>query len=136
MQAMIAHPVHVAILDDDPSVRAALLRLLKAADMAAQAYATSDELFEAVTLKRPDCLLLDLQMPAMSGLDVLKSLNQRRIRIPTIVITGYDEKTSRTACMNAGAIAYLLKPLDADRLIQTIEKIDGPSESGTSLFIS
>ena len=91
--------------------------------MIARAYATSDELFESVALECPDCLVLDLQMPDMSGLDVLKYLNQRQIRIPTIVITGHDVKNSREACMNAGAVAYLLKPLDVELLVDTIENI-------------
>jgi FixJ family two-component response regulator len=109
--------IRVAILDDDPSIRAALLRLLTAPGMVAQAFTTSDELFESVAQKYPDCLVLDLQM---------KYFNQRHIRIPTIVITGHDEKHSRGACMNAGAIAYLLKPLDAELLVETIENICGP----------
>jgi FixJ family two-component response regulator len=122
---MIAHSLHVAILDDEASIRKAISRLLTTAGMVARTYATSGELFESIALKCPDCLLLDLQMPEMSGLDVLKCLNQRHIRIPTIVITGHDEKYSREACMNAGAVAYVLKPLDADILIETIENICG-----------
>ena len=118
--------IRIAILDDDPSIRAALLRLLTVPGMVAHAFATSDELFESVAQKCPDCLVLDLQMPRMSGLDVMKYFNQRHIRIPTIVITGHDEKHSRGACMNAGAIAYLLKPLDAELLVETIENICGP----------
>jgi len=115
--------VHVAILDDEASIREALSRLLTTPGMIARAYATSDELFESVALKCPDCLVLDLQMPDMSGLDVLKYLNQRQIRIPTIVITGHDVKNSREACMNAGAVSYLLKPLDVELLVDTIENI-------------
>ena len=118
--------IRIAILDDDPSIRAALLRLLTVPGMVAHAFATSDELFESVAQKCPDCLVLDLQMPRMSGLDVMKHFNQRHIRIPTIVITGHDEKHSRGACMNAGAVAYLLKPLDAELLVETIENICGP----------
>ena len=128
---MIARPIHVAILDDEPSVRTALVRLLKAAEMTAHAYATSAELFQSIALKRPDCLLLDLQMPETSGLDVLNYLHQRHIRIPTIIITGHDEKTSCEACLKAGAVAYLIKPMDADQLIQTIEDVAGSSSSGT-----
>lgn len=130
IQGMTARPMQVAILDDDPSIRAALGRLLKAAGMVAHPHATSDQLFEAIAGQRPDCLLLDLQMPGMSGLDVLKYLGQRQIRIPTIIITGHDEVASRSACLDAGAVAYLSKPLDADQLIQTIEKVFGGKISG------
>jgi CheY-like chemotaxis protein len=88
--------------------------------MVVQTYATGDELLESLALKCFDCLILDLQMPKMSGLDVLNHLRYRQIRLPTIVITAHDEPGSRSACLNAGAAAYLCKPLDADHLIQTI----------------
>src|SRR5436190_1403132 len=97
--AVTALPIHVAILDDEAAIRKALTRLLMTARMVAHAYATSDELFESFTQNRPNCLLLDLQMPEVSGLEVLKYLNQRQMRMPTIVITGHDEKNSREACM-------------------------------------
>jgi FixJ family two-component response regulator len=126
---MIARLTHVAILDDDPSIRTALSRLLKASGMIARAYATGEELFESLALNCPDCLLLDLQMPKMSGLDVLNCLRQRQIRIPTIVITAHSEAGSRSACLNAGAVAYLHKPLDADQLVQTIETVIQTSET-------
>ena len=127
---MIAHRIHVAILDDDPSVRAALVRLLKGAKMIADAYATSGELFEAIARKCPDCLLLDLQMPEMDGVEVLKYLDQRHIRIPSIVITGSDEAGSRATCLNAGATGYLSKPVDAAQLIQMIDRISEAPRSG------
>ena len=66
---MVAHSVHVAILDDDPSVRIALGRFLKAVGRAVDAYGTSDQLFRSVALKGPYCLVLDYQMPGMNGLD-------------------------------------------------------------------
>ena len=125
---MTKQAIHIAILDDDPTIRIALVRLLKAAGMVPRAYATGTELLESVALKCPDCLLLDLQMEAMSGLDVLTYLNQRLIRLPAIVITGKNEEASREACMNAGAVAYLLKPLDAGQLIEEIRKHCGSSE--------
>jgi len=117
---MNARPANVAVLDDDPSVRTALGRLLRATGMIVQTYATGDQLFDSFYLKCPDCLLLDFQMPGMSGLDVLMNLNRRQIRIPAIVMTAHDAPGSRSACLKAGATAYLLKPIDADRLIQTI----------------
>jgi CheY-like chemotaxis protein len=128
-EGMIARPIHVAILDDDPSIRTALGRLLVAVGMAVDASDTSDQFLESVALKRPDCLLLDLQMPGISGLDVLKDLNQRNIRIPTIVITGSNATDCHSECLNAGAITCLRKPLDAEQLIQTINRA---SESSTS----
>jgi len=128
---VITNQIHVAILDDDPTIRTALVRLLKATGMVAHAHATSNELFESAARKCPDCLLLDLEMPEMDGLDVLKCLNQRNFRIPTIIITGHPEKVSQEARMNAEIIAVLSKPLDAHQLIQLIVKISAPGLSKT-----
>lgn len=121
--------IRVAILDDDPSIRTALVRLLKSAGMDAHAFATGNNLFEFVALERPDCLLLDLEMPEMDGLDVLNYFKQRRIRIPTIIISGSVVASSRSACLNAGALTCLAKPPDPDLLIQTIESVTGSSQS-------
>jgi FixJ family two-component response regulator len=133
---MIAHPVHVAILDDDPSIRTALGRLLKSAGMVVDAYDTSDKLFGSVALKCPDCLLLDLQMPGMSGLDVLKHLGQRHIRIPTVIITALEDAGARSACLIAGAAAYLSKPLDAEHLVRTIDGIYESSQPDKPLSLN
>src|SRR5260370_1216409 len=116
-------PTRVAVLDDDPSVRRALARLLKTEGMVVDPYATSDQLFDALALESPDCLILDLQMPKMSGLDVLNHLGQLGVGVPTIILTAYDDARSREACLNAGAVDYLRKPLTAERLIQAIGRI-------------
>ena len=67
-------------------------------------------------------------MPEVSGLDVLKHLDERHIRIPTIVITGSDEMGSRSTCLNAGAIACLYKPVEAEQLIWMIKKSFVPTQ--------
>ena len=121
--AVATQVIHVAILDDEASIRGALSRLLMSPEMVVDTYATADLFFDSLASKIPHCLVLDLQMPKISGLDVLKYLSQRHIHIPTIIITGHDEKHSREACMNAGAVAYLLKPLDVEILVDMIEHI-------------
>jgi FixJ family two-component response regulator len=113
----------VAILDDDPSMRCALARLLKMEGMVVSTYAESGQLFEALAREYPDCLILDLQMPKMSGVDVLKHLNRIGVRLPVIILTASDNAGSGEACLKMGAAVYLRKPVDADRLIQAIEGI-------------
>ena len=103
----------VAIVDDEEPIRKALRRLLRAAGIDAQSYASGQEFLEAAAAQRPDCLVLDLHMPGMSGLQVLRNLKQK---LPTVIITAHDEPETREQCLNAGACAYLRKPLE-DRLL-------------------
>lgn len=119
--AMPAHPLHITILDDDLSVRTAISRLLKTSDIAVDLYATSMELFSAISGRSPDCLILDLQMPGMNGLEVMNYLSHIGVHVPTVVITAHDEPGSRETCLAAGASAYLRKPLDADELLVAID---------------
>jgi FixJ family two-component response regulator len=115
-------PLRVAILDDDQSVRTAISRVLNASGMEATSYASSMELLNAVGEKAPDCVVLDLQMPGMTGTDVLHYFTHAGIRTPIIIVTAHDELGSPEACFAAGATAYLRKPLDADELIRAIGK--------------
>ena len=119
--AMPGHPLHITILDDDLSVRTAIRRLLKTSDISVDLYATSMELFDAISGHSPDCLILDLQMPGMNGLDVMNYLSHIGVHVPTVVITAHDEPGSRETCLAAGASAYLRKPLDADELLVAID---------------
>lgn len=80
-----------------------------------------------------DCLLLDLQMPGMNGLDVQKSLTQRGNRVPVIFITAHDEIAVREQALEAGAIALLRKPFNEELLIKTVNqamKLIGPAQQG------
>jgi FixJ family two-component response regulator len=122
MMSGAAHQTHVAVLDDDPSIRSALVRLLKAEGMVVSPYATGDELFAALALERPDYLILDFQMPRISGLDVLNRLRQSGVRIPTIILTAHQEAACREACLNAGAVACLHKPVNAGALLWAIKR--------------
>jgi len=119
---MTEQPMHVAILDDDQSVRTAIGRVLRMSEMTVASCGTSLELFDAMAEKNPDCLVLDLQMPGMNGFDVMKYLGRRGMRVPTIIISAQDEPGFRETCLVAGATAYLRKPLDADELLKTIDE--------------
>jgi FixJ family two-component response regulator len=118
---MVAQSMRVAILDDDPSIRSAIRRLLNTSNITVSTYATCMELFDSIATFGPDCLVLDLQMPGMTGIDVMRYLTQRGMHYPTVIITAHDEPGSREMCLGGGASAYLRKPLDADALFEAIE---------------
>jgi len=111
---------YVAIVDDEEPVRKALKRLLRAAGLEAETYASGREYLEASALRPPDCLVLDLHMPGMSGLQVLRELRAAPDAPPTVIITAYDEPATREQCLAAGASAYLCKPLDERLLLNAI----------------
>jgi FixJ family two-component response regulator len=104
----------IAVVDDEEPVRKALKRLLRAAGLEAEGYASGNEFLAA--RRRPDCVVLDLHMPVMSGQALLKQIRGMSERLPVVVITGHDTPETRDECLAAGAAAYLRKPLD-DRLL-------------------
>jgi len=106
----------VAIVDDEEGIRKALSRLLRASGLDAESYANGQEFLDAAAAHRPDCVVLDLHMPGMSGLQVLRKLKAAGQRLSIVVITAHDEPETRERCIDAGACAYLRKPLE-DRLL-------------------
>jgi FixJ family two-component response regulator len=106
----------IAVVDDEESIRTALKRLLRAAGLEVEGYASGQAFLDAAVQRRPDCVLLDLHMPSMSGQQILARIRQMAARAPVVVITGHDTPETREQCLAAGAAAYLCKPLD-DRLL-------------------
>src|SRR5205085_1008689 len=112
--------VRVAVVDDEPAMRKALARLLRAAGYEAVAYASGAEFLRALSHERFGCLILDLQMPGMSGLDVQAGQAFRQAGVPAIVISAHDGVAARDACLAAGAVAYLTKPMDDGALLAAV----------------
>src|SRR5262245_10266568 len=112
----------IAVVDDDASVRKALVRLLETSSYDARGFPSARELLFDLADARPECMIVDLQMPSMSGLDLQHHLARTGIKIPTIVITAHDEPGSRERCMAAGAAAYLLKPIRKAALLAAIDQ--------------
>jgi FixJ family two-component response regulator len=119
--------LRIAILDDDPSVRTAISRLVSASGMASGCFANCMELFNAIPVFDPDCIILDLYMPGLDGLEVLSYLRKTGLKTPVIMITAQDDPTLRTTCLNAGASAFLRKPLQATDLLAIIAQTTGPA---------
>jgi FixJ family two-component response regulator len=117
-----AIPRYIAVIDDDRSVRIALCRLLRAADLDAKAYESASEFLKTLNADPPDCLVLDLQMPGMNGLELQQRLTEIGVLLPIVVITGHDDAAMQSMCMAAGASTYLSKPIDETELLTAIDK--------------
>jgi len=111
----------IAIVDDDPSVLKALTRLLRARAFLARTYGSAREFLAALPDGLPSCLILDVQMPDMTGLELLHHLAHRHIQIPTIIITAHGDVGVRERCEAAGAVAFLVKPLQDTSLFAAID---------------
>src|SRR5437764_417968 len=108
---MAQSPPWIAIVDDDTSVLKSLNRLLHMRGFQARTFGSAREFLSALPDDRPFCLVLDFQMPEMTGLDLLQHLMRSGVDIPTIIITANADPLVRQRCISMGAIDYLLKPL-------------------------
>lgn len=115
----------IAIVDDDPSVLKALARLLRARALEVKTYTSARDFLAALPDGLPQCLIVDLQMPEMTGLELQHYLTRKRVRIPTIIITAHDEAGVRERCKSAGAAAFLSKPLQDTLLLAAIDAASG-----------
>lgn len=119
---MARSPRRVAVVDDDPSVRKALQRLLRASGLDADAFASAEDFLASLPQATPpDCLVLDVQIPGTSALDLQRQIVRDGLRLPVVFITGHDIPGMEARCRAAGASAYLRKPLDASLLLAAIE---------------
>jgi len=110
----------VAIVDDDDLIRSALQGLLKEAGLPARAFASAEEFLQSGQRTQMACLIADIRMPGMSGLDLQARLNAEQIRIPTIFITAHGDAPMRMQALRAGAVEFLAKPFDDNVLLDSV----------------
>jgi FixJ family two-component response regulator len=119
-------PKLVAIVDDDDLVRSSLKGLLEAVGLPARAFASAEEFLESGQQHQTACLIVDIRMPGMSGLELQAKLNADRCKIPTIFITAHGESKLRMQALRAGAVEFLMKPFDDEVLLESIRTaLDG-----------
>ena len=111
----------VAIVDDDELVRDALHGLMRAAGFSALTFSSGEEFLNSGQLERTACLIADIRMPGMSGLELQAQLNAERCRIPTIFITAHGDARMRMQALRAGASEFLSKPFDDEALLQIVQ---------------
>jgi FixJ family two-component response regulator len=112
----------VFVIDDDESMRAALKSLIRSVGLRVQTFASAQEFLES---RRPDvaaCLILDVRMPGLSGLDLQRDLVERNIHIPIIFITGHGDIPMSVRAMKAGAVEFLTKPFRDQDLLDAIQQ--------------
>lgn len=110
----------VCVVDDDAAVRDSLRVLLESHGLVVRDYASAREFLTDTTSGRAGCLLLDLHMPEMDGLNLLEQLRQQKIPTVTVIITGRGDSALKARAQRAGALAFLDKPVDEDELISVI----------------
>jgi FixJ family two-component response regulator len=111
----------IAIVDDDPSVLKALRRTLRVRALKSMAFGSAQEFLKTLPDGLPECLIVDLQMPGMTGLELHHHLTSRGIRIPTIMITAHSDNRVRERPESSGLVAILLKPLQNASLFNAID---------------
>lgn len=112
----------IAIVDDEASICRALLRLLRVSHYRAESFSSPIEFLESLAARVPDCVVLDLQMPMMTGVELQQRLLQLDDPPPVIIITAHDEPKTRERCLALGAVRYLRKPIEGDVLIDSIQE--------------
>ena len=110
----------VAIVDDDDLMRSALQGLLKAVGLPARAFASAEEFLKSGQQHETACLIADIRMPGISGLELQAKLNTEHCRIPTIFITAHGDEKMRMQALRAGAVEFMAKPFDDEVLLDSV----------------
>lgn len=116
---MVTTP-HLSVVDDDESVREALPDLLRECGFAVEAFSSAEEFLAADAASRTSCLVLDVRMPGMSGLDLQRELSHRRQSIPIVFITAHGDETLRPRLIAGGAVDCLMKPFSETALLDAV----------------
>ncbi len=117
---MSKNPSVVYVVDDDESVRRALARLLRSADLTAETFSSGDEFLNRPMQKKNSCILIDIRMPGSTGFDLQQKLTALGIRIPVIVISASDNEQIRERARELDAVSFFRKPIDDQALLDAI----------------
>jgi FixJ family two-component response regulator len=110
----------ISVVDDDDSVRESLQGLIRSVGFAVQVFASAEEFLQSDHLSQTHCLILDVRMPGMNGLELQRELADTHCEIPVIFITAHGNENARTQALKNGAVDYLCKPFSEDALLNAI----------------
>lgn len=120
---MEAHASLVAIVDDDARIRRALLRLFRFARYRAEAFRSADAFLRSLAVQVPSCVVLDVHLPGMTGVDLLRRLALLDRAPPVVMITADDDERLESQCRTLGGKRYFRKPLDCDALLDAVREL-------------
>lgn len=112
----------IAIVDDDPSVRRGLERLIRSMGWQAETFASAQEFLARVGVEAPSCVVLDLQLPGLTGLEMQKQMAEVGLETPIVFLTGHGNIPATVQAMKAGAIEFLTKPVEEPDLLKAIQE--------------
>src|SRR5882757_1691667 len=110
----------VAVIEDDESYRVAVERLLKSAELSVRSFCSAEAFLNSGQQHETGCLISDIRMPGMSGLELQSKLNSDHCPIPTIFITAHGDEKMRLQAMRGGAVKFLMKPFDGETLLEAV----------------
>jgi FixJ family two-component response regulator len=113
----------ICVIDDDPSIRKALMSLLRSAELRVEAFASAEAFLSHALLERVGGLILDVQLPGMSGLVLQRTLIEMQVPIPVIFLSGHDDQTLAMQARYDGAVAWLTKPVQEQDLLHAIYQV-------------
>ena len=111
----------ISVIDDDASVRRAVSRLIRSASFDVSTYESAEEFMADESAPGSDCLILDLHLPGIDGLQLQSELASKGSECPIVFITAFDDESARTQALEAGASDFLRKPIDSERLIDAVQ---------------
>jgi len=134
----VPEPSLIAIVDDDKAVRDALSNLLESSGFGAEAFGSSEEFLQSQHFDKTVCLILDVRLPGLSGLELQSRLPEEKRTIPIIYITAHADERVRQQALGAGAVAFLYKPFNAEALLGAVRSglqtsLERSTESGNGV---
>jgi FixJ family two-component response regulator len=121
MQELRESDAIIAIVDDDPSVREGLSSLIRSVGLRVETFGSAQEFLARPGAEAPSCLVLDLQLPGLSGLDLQKRMAEVKLEIPIVFLTGHGNIPASVRAIKAGAVEFLTKPFDEQELLEAIK---------------
>jgi len=117
----VAHTPLIAVVDDDHSVRESLGGLFRSVGFAARGFASAADFLQSSDLPQTDCVILDVRMPGMTGLELQRVLIASHPDVPVIFMTAHDDARTRSQALSGGAVDYLIKPFSEEALLDAVQ---------------